>query len=95
MLLASEKNYDAAFRLTSSDMREVYPLQMLRSQFETLQAYTEISFNKVQISNGRTTLVGTATTKDNCISTIAFVIANKQVSTFQIENPCLVEQVAA
>ncbi|WP_170764020.1 hypothetical protein [Ruegeria lacuscaerulensis] len=95
LLLAGDKNYEAAFELTSNDLRKIYPLQMLKSQFETLQAYTEVSFNTVHIGSGKTTLFGTATTAGNCISSIAFVVIDNHISTFQIDNPCLDDQVAA
>lgn len=93
--LAGEKNYQAAFELTSTDLRAIYPLQMLKSQFEALQIYTGVSFNRVHIGSGKTTLFGTATTEDNCISSIAFVVEDNQISTFQIDNACLIDQVAA
>ena len=90
-----QENYESAFELTSNEMRNVYPLQMLKSQFETIQPYTSVSFNNVHIGSGKTTLSGTATTDENCVSLITFVIEDDRISTFQIDNPCLVDQVAA
>ncbi|WP_300071914.1 hypothetical protein [uncultured Ruegeria sp.] len=95
LLLAGQENYESAFELTSNEMRNVYPLQMLKSQFETIQPYTSVSFNNVHIGSGKTTLSGTATTDENCVSLITFVIEDDRISTFQIDNPCLVHQVAA
>ncbi|WP_170507396.1 hypothetical protein [Ruegeria arenilitoris] len=92
--LVGEKKYSAAFELTSTEMKSIYPLQALKSQFETVQAYTSVSFTSVNITTDKTTLVGRATTADNCVSQVVFVVADGKIATFQIDDACLVEQVS-
>ncbi len=90
ILLAGERKYEAAFDLTSDEMRKVYPLHLLKTQFDRIRTYSDVSFHSVNLGSGQTTLSGSATTDDNCSSPIVFVFEDNKIATFQIDVPCLV-----
>ncbi|MEX0318513.1 MAG: hypothetical protein AB3N21_11210 [Ruegeria sp.] len=95
LMLAGEKNYDAAFEMMSDAMKQAYPLGTMKSQFGTLQVYTDVSINNVHLGSGVTTLRGSASTALGCTSSLTFVVENNKITAFQIDDPCLTDQVSA
>jgi len=93
--LVGQDRYADAHDLFSEELKQIYPVDLMKSQFEKNQDYTDVSFNGINWANGQLILVGSATTESDCKSPITFVFVDELITKFQVDNPCLNKEQSA
>ena len=86
--LLAQRQYSSAHKLVSAEMKQQYPLDLMKSQFEQAEPYTSVWFNSVSLQNGQTILVGFAKTGKDCSSPVVFFFVDEKTANFQLDDPC-------
>lgn len=87
--LLARREFSAAYAYFAEDAQAVVPLNTLQIEFDRLaQDYGRLTFTRVNLSTGGTTLIATASTNDGCRSQFAFRFIDEKLQRFDVENLC-------
>ena len=89
--LVAQDRYSEAHDLFSQDFKQVFPVDLMKSQFRPSQYYTSISFKSINWTGSQMVLVGQAVTEDGCTSPITFAFVDELITYIRVYNPCLIE----
>lgn len=86
--LSSSGDYEGATALMHDALKAEFPMTSFETTFAGVKPYTEVSFSGISMEGGATTLTGTATTADGCMSEIAFDMLGDKIVSFNITPLC-------
>jgi hypothetical protein len=80
--------HEQAASVMHEELLKEFPVERMLEAFANVKPYTEVGFNSINASGGRTNLEGTATTADGCESIVAITLLNDKIVSFNITPLC-------
>jgi hypothetical protein len=80
--------HEQAASVMHEELLKEFPVERMQEAFQNVKPYTEVGFNSINASGGRTSLEGTATTADGCESIVSVVLLNDKIVSFNINPLC-------
>jgi hypothetical protein len=87
MDMSSGAHEQAAAAMHEELLKE-FPITRMQEAFQSVEPYTEVSFNSINANGGRTSLEGTATTASGCESIVSITLLNDKIVSFNINPLC-------
>jgi hypothetical protein len=95
VLLVGQGRYADAHDIFSDELKQEYPVELMKSQFGRSQDYTKVSFHGIKWQNGQMILIGRAATEGGCKSPVEFYFLDEVITAFRVGNLCLTEEKSA
>lgn len=86
--LSSSGDYEGATALMHEALKAEFPMTSFETGFAGVKPYVEVSFSGISMQGEATTLTGTATTADGCMSEISFDMLGDKIVSFNITPLC-------
>ena len=86
--LSTSGDYEGASALMHEALKAEFPMSSFETGFAGVKPYVEVSFSGISIEGETTSLKGTATTADGCMSEIAFDMLGDKIVSFNIPPLC-------
>ncbi len=81
-------DFAAAMARTHPQLQSQLDAAGLETMFLGSEPYSDVSFSSISVENGRTELIGTATTATGCVSEVSFMLLADQIVNFNFTPLC-------